>query len=441
MRRRVLPAVSLAAAIVVVGTACSSSGSGGSTSTAAATAAADPSSVSGDITVLTNRTDLIGDGTLKKYAADFKKLYPKVNVKFQGLTDYEGEVKIRMNTENYGDVLLIPTAVARTDYPKFFAPLGDSADLAGTYQFTDSGTVDGKVYGIVSFASANGFVYNKKVWQQAGITSWPTTPAQFLADLKQIKSRTEATPYYTNYKDGWPLTAWTNVLGSATCDPGANDKLTTDDPWKAGSDLNTGDSLLYDIVHSKLSEDDPTTTNWENSKNLLATGKAATMWLGTWSVPQLQQAATKAGADPKDIGYMPFPAQVGGKYCSVEAPDYQYAVNIHSSHKEAARAWVDWIEGKSGFATSVSGISSAKGSALPEILAPFTAAGVKMIVESQARTPQVNTIDKASEVGLQTPEYRQKLIDAARGAGGGSLSSIFSDLSKKWKSGQQNAGL
>lgn len=440
MRRRVLPAVALAAAVAVVGTGCSSSGSGGSSS-APATAAADPSTVSGDITVLTNRTDLIGDGTLKKYAADFKKLYPKVNVTFQGLTDYEGEVKIRMNTKNYGDVLLIPAAVAHADYPKFFAPLGDAADLSAKYQFTDSGTVGGKVYGLVSFASANGFVYNKKVWQQAGITSWPTTPAQFLADLKQIKDRTAAVPYYTNYKDGWPLTSWTNVLGSATCDPEANNKLATEDPWKPGGDLRTGDTLLYDIVHGKLSEDDPTTTNWENSKNLLATGKAATMWLGTWSVPQMRLAATKAGTDPADIGYMPFPAQVGGHYCSVEAPDYQYAVNVHSGHKAAARAWIDWLLTKSGFAAANSGIPSVKGAPLPDILQPFTAAGVRMIVESQTKTPQVNNIDKASEVGLQTPDYRQKLIDAARGAGGGSLDSILSGLSKKWKSGQQTAGL
>ncbi|WP_435126724.1 ABC transporter substrate-binding protein [Actinacidiphila sp. bgisy144] len=440
MRRRVLPAVALAASVAVMGTACSSSG-GGSTSGAAATAASDPSTVSGTITVLTNRTDLIGDGTMKKYAAEFKKTYPKVNVKFQGLTDYEGEVKIRMNTKNYGDVLLIPTAVDRTDYPKFFASLGSSSELSSKYQFTDSGTVNGKVYGLVSFASANGFVYNKKVWQQAGITKWPTTPAEFLNDLQQVKSKTKATPYYTNYKDGWPLTAWTNVLGSATCDSQANNELTSQDPWKKGGDLRTGDTLLYNIVHKKLSEDDPTTTNWENSKNLLATGKVSSMWLGTWAVPQLQQAAKKAGADPADIGYMPFPAQVGGKYCSVEAPDYQYGVNIHSSHKAAARAWIDWMLDKSGFATSVSGVSSVKGSTLPEILQPFQAAGVKMLTVSQAKTPQVNDIDKEAEVGLQSPDYRQKLIDAARGAGGGSLDSILSDLSKKWKSAQQTAGL
>jgi raffinose/stachyose/melibiose transport system substrate-binding protein len=440
MRTTVVPMVALAAAVAVVGTACSSSGSAGSPA-AAATAASDPSAVSGDITVLTNRTDLIGDGTMKKYAARFKQLYPKVNVTFQGLTDYEGEVKIRLNTKNYGDVLLIPAAVARTDYPRFFAPLGDAADLSKSYEFTDNGTVNGKVYGLASFASANGFVYNKKVWQQAGITSWPATPAQFLDDLRQIKARTGATPYYTNYKDGWPLTAWTNVLGSATCDPQANNKLATEDPWKPGGDLRTGDGLLYGIVHGKLAEDDPTTTNWESSKNLLATGKVASMWLGTWAVPQMRQAAAEAGADPADIGYMPFPDKVNGTYCSVEAPDYQYAVNVHSGHKAAARAWIDWIENTSGFAASVSGISSVKGSALPAILRPFQAAKVKLIVESQSKTPQVNSIDKDSEVGLQTPGYRQKLIDAARGAGGGSLDSILSGLSEKWKSAQRTAGL
>ena len=64
--------------------------------------------MSGTITVLTHRTDLVQDGTMKKYAAEFNKTYPKVKVEFEALTDYEGEVKIRMNTENYGDVLHDP---------------------------------------------------------------------------------------------------------------------------------------------------------------------------------------------------------------------------------------------------------------------------------------------------------------------------------------------
>lgn len=152
----------------------------------------------------------------------------------------------------------------------------------------------------------DGFVYDKTVWQQAGITDWPKTSAEFLTDLKAIKSKTSATPYYTDYKDGWPLTAWTQVQGAVTCDPKAGDEPADDPgPWKAGSDLNVGDTLLYNIVHDKLYEQDPTTTNWENSKNLLATGKIGTMWLGSWVIVQMQDAARKAGQDPGEIGYMP----------------------------------------------------------------------------------------------------------------------------------------
>jgi ABC-type glycerol-3-phosphate transport system substrate-binding protein len=428
-------AVTLAATLTLA--AC---GSGGSTKGSAA-APTDPKKVSGNITVLTNRTDLQKDGTLARYAKEFNKIYPKVHVKFQGLTDYEGETKIRMNTSNYGDVLLIPQNVTQSDYPTFFAPLGTQAELSKKYDFTDFGTVNGKVYGLVSYSAVSGFVYNKTVWAKAGITSWPTSPTQFLSDLAKVKAKTGATPYYTNYKDGWPLTQWTSLIGDATCDANAYDKLAdTDAPWSKGTDLYQGDSLLFDIVHDKLSESDPTTTNWENSKSLLANGKISSMWLGSWALPQMQQAAEKAGKSASEIGYMPFPSTATGGYCSVESPDYKYAVSIHSAHKAAARAWVDFMIDKSDFATANSGISSVKGAALPAALKGFETNHVKLLVENQAKATTVGNIDKDGEVGINAPDYRQNLIDVARGAKSGSLAGVFSGLNAKWKTGRQSAG-
>ena len=102
--RRTLTGTLIAAALLASG--CT--GSGGSSEGADAKAPDDPSQVSGTIKVLTHRTDIVQDGTMKKYADDFNKTYPKVKVEFEALTDYEAEVKIRMNTENYGDVLMIP---------------------------------------------------------------------------------------------------------------------------------------------------------------------------------------------------------------------------------------------------------------------------------------------------------------------------------------------
>jgi raffinose/stachyose/melibiose transport system substrate-binding protein len=439
MKRRALAGVLLSAALLAAGCGASD---GASTGDSSALSSNDPSKVAGEITVLTNRTDLVTDGTMDRYAALFKKDYPNVSVKFEGITDYEGEVKIRMNTDKYGDVLLIPNTVVTADYPKFFASLGSAADLEAKYTAsgTGKGVVNGQVYGLAGFSYVNGFVYNKDVWAAAGVTNWPKTPEEFLAALQAIKSKTGATPYYTNYKDGWPLSSWSSVVGSATCDAKANDKLPETNPWAPGSDLHAGDTLLYNIVKNKLSEADPTTTNWEDSKGLLANGKVAAMWLGSWSLVQMQDAAKKAGKNPDSIGYLPFPTQVGGKFCTVVAPDYQSAVNIHSTNKAAARAWIDWFLEKSDAVVVNQAVSALKGAPLPLSLKPFTDAGVQFIDLSQVNWARVSKIDNLSEVGITKPEYRQHLVDVARGAAPGSLEASFAELAKKWADAAKNAG-
>jgi ABC-type glycerol-3-phosphate transport system substrate-binding protein len=441
-RTRVLVAgIALVMAPVMTLTACGGGSESDSKGSDVVGVPTDPAAVTGTITVLTNRTDQVQDGTAKAYAAEFSKLYPQVKVEFQGITDYEGDVKIRMNSEDYGDVLSIPGTVPTSEYPNFFAPLGTTDELAKTFDFTERSAVDGKVYGLANIGVANGFVYNKAVWKQAGITEWPKTPAEFLDALKAIKTKTGATAYYTNYKDAWPLTNWGNAVGSPSCDASASDKLaSTKEPWAQGQDMNVADTLLYDIVHGGLSEADPNTTNWENSKNLIGTGKVATMWLGSWAVVQMQEAAKKAGKSADDIGFMPFPTQVDGKWCTAVRPDYQYAINVHSKNKPAARAWIDWFITKSGDAQKAKSISAVKGAPLPATLQPFQDGGVKFVNMTFADAAKVADIDKASEVGISAAEYRQRIVDVARGAAKGDLAGIFGDLNKKWSEAQTTIG-
>ncbi|MDN0197380.1 ABC transporter substrate-binding protein [Streptomyces sp. S.PNR 29] len=435
MNRRTVLAIAAAALLL-----SSCTGTGGTSRGADAKAPDDPSKVSGTITVLTQRTDLVQDGTLKKYAAEFNKTYPKVEVEFDGLTNYESEVKIRMNTENYGDVLMIPAVIKKSDYPKFFASLGTQEERGKKYRFTEFTTVDGKVYGQTPVGVSPGFLYNKRVWREAGVTDWPTSPAEFLTALKAIKSKTDAIPYYTNFAAGWPLSQWTDTKGSLHCDPEATTKLAEGDPWAKGADLRVGDTLLYDMVREGLVEKDPTTSNWEESKPRLAKGEIATQWLGSWAIIQFQDAAKKAGANPDDIGFMPFPARTDGKHCAILSPDYNQAVNVHSEHKAAARAWIDWFTEKSGYAEDNLSISPLKADPLPDVLKPYEEAGVKFIELDDTKGAEVKLIDSESEVGIYAPEYRQNLVDLARGARKGSLDDFFADLSKRWTEAQKNVG-
>jgi ABC-type glycerol-3-phosphate transport system substrate-binding protein len=428
----------LAAALLVALAGCSGGGNTGGS----AAAPSDPSKVSGDITVLTHKTDLAGNGTLDRYAAAFNKIYPNVHVKFEPIVAYETDVKVRMNSDNYGDVLMIPAAVPLPDYPKFFAPLGSLSDLGQKYRFVENTTVDGQVYGIPTNGNANGLVYNKAVWKQAGIDKWPTSYDEFLADLQAIRTKTQATPLYTIYHEGWPMTAWQYNIGSGSCDTKANDNLATDTaPWAAGKELNQIDSLLYNVVNKKLVEADPTTTAWDGgAKSGIATGKIGTLMLASWAISQMKTAAKTAGKDPADIGFMPWPTQVNGKYCAVIGPDYAQGVSIHSKHKEAARAWVDWFTDKSGFAQDEALLPTLKSGELPPELKAYQDAGVQFIQLTSEKNALVSKIDNQSEIGLQKPEYRQKIVDLGRGAAPGTLDAYFAELNKKWAAAIKSAG-
>jgi raffinose/stachyose/melibiose transport system substrate-binding protein len=209
------------AIIVAAGlTACSASGG-----TTSASGGLD-GKVQGTIKVLTQRTDLITDGTMANYAKQFEKAYPGTTVKFEGITNYEQDVTTRLSSGNVGDVLALPTTVAPNQYSAFFEPLGKTSDLAKTYRFMTGKSYNGTAYGIPTFGNTMGFVYNKTVWKAAGVSGVPKTPDEFIADLKMIKANTSAIPYYTNYKDQWPLSQW-NGDPSMTGDKNENNAINT----------------------------------------------------------------------------------------------------------------------------------------------------------------------------------------------------------------------
>jgi len=433
MKNRTFAAFAAVTGLTLALTACSGSDSEDTTSSSVGNSA----EVTGDITVLTNRTDIV-DTVFQDYKTQFEAEYPGVNVTFQAIKDYDGEVTTRMSTDDYGDVLLIPTTVTPADLGDFFEPLGTVEELSKDYRFISTEqNFDGMSYGLAITGNVSGLVYNKKVWADAGVEAIPAAPDEFLADLKSIKDAgSGAVPLYTNYKDGWPLTQWESNRCEITADANCVNALAeTDAPWTEGSDHFVIDSLIFDAVAGELTEADPTTTNWDQSKIDLATGKIATMALGSWSIQQMMDAATDAGADPADIGYMPFPVQVDGKFHSVASGDWKNGINIHSDNKDAARAWVFWFADKSGYANANGGLSPRLDGPTPSTLGDFDAADVQYIELAPAEAgheSDVNDIDTQAEIGLWSPDFRQRIVDAARGASGETKESIFADLNARW---------
>jgi len=397
-------------------------------------APADDGKVAGEITVLTNRTDIV-DTVFTDYAAEFEKAYPGTSVKFEAIADYESDVSTRLSSGSYGDVLLIPNTVTKAQLPQFFEPLGTIDELGETYRFVTEMAYEDNAYGVAVTGNAQGIVYNKNVWEAAGITELPTTPDEFLAALELVKDKTDATPYYTNYNDGWPLSQWEGNR-AATGDADASITLVESDaPWAEGEYHEVADGLLFDIVANGLSEEDPATTDWESSKAGLGSGAISSMVLGSWALTQMQDAAVTAGGSADDIGYLAFPSAVDGQTYSTIGGDYKNAISLSSKNKATARAWIDWFAQESGFAGDQGGLSPVVDGPDPETLTEFTASGVEYLELTPVPTDKAtweNDIISESEIDLWGQIYRQKIVDVARGAADGDKASTFEALNKAW---------
>ena len=93
------------------------------------------------------------------------------------------------------------------------------------------------------------------------------------------QDKTDAIPLYTNYAAGWTLTAWDGYIsGGATGDPDfKNNKLVhSKNPFAKHDDM-TGPYAVYDTLYEAvkqgLTEEDPTTTDWEGCKAQIKRGQ------------------------------------------------------------------------------------------------------------------------------------------------------------------------
>ncbi|MFC5653561.1 ABC transporter substrate-binding protein [Paenibacillus solisilvae] len=300
--------------------------------------------IKGDITFLTNRTDMI-DKQYKDYETKFEAKYPGVDLKFESIAgDYEKTEKIRISSGSFPDVVLLGPGIANSEYPKYFAPL-DDIQFSGDIYFKDLKAFEGKMYGISSGGSTVGVVYNKKAFEKAGITAIPKTLDEFYAAAEKLKAA-GIIPLASNFKDKWPLGAWTQDI--PTIISGASDhqnkRAESDTPYTMDNAYGKSWSIIRDMYTKGLLEKDVNSTNWEQSKIDVAQGKFGMYVLGNWVINQV----IDSGAKSEDVGFFPFPADNSGAAKAPLNPDWFYGVN-KNGNVAAAKAFIKWMIEESGY--------------------------------------------------------------------------------------------
>ena len=405
----------------------------------------DYTDIKANLKFLTHKTDVV-DTKFAEYIKQFNEMYPNVTIEYEGITDYANDVTTRLSTGDWGDICMVPTTVDKDELGNYFQSFGNYDTLSASYDMLSNQQYGDDVYGIPSMANAQGVVYNKAVFEEAGITEIPKTPDEFLAALKKIKDNTDAIPMYTNFAADWTMNAWdAYISGSATGDPDYMNVglLKGSNPFSDRGD-GTGPyavyNLLYEAVKQGLTEDDPTTTDWEGSKGMMNKGEIATMVLGSWAVSQIQGA----GENADDIGYMSFPITVDGTQYATAGPDYCYGINVNSSkdQKIAAMCYIKFLVEQSGFAESEGGMSVVKGAELPEFLKDFE--NIELVVDNPAPAGEetlFNDVNNDSELGINVSGVIPKQVVEEATSGSKTMKEMSDEWNAAWTSAQESNGI
>ena len=392
-----------------------------------------------------HKTDRVEDGTLQGYIDEFNKVYPNITVEQEGITDYAETALLRLPTGDWGDIMFIPS-IDMVDLETYFIPYGSVSEMSELINFADNWKYQDQCYGVGYMANAQGVLYNKKVFADAGITELPKTPDEFIADLQLIKDNTDAIPLYTNYAAGWTMGgAWDGYLGAITTGDTAwlNQKFThTAEPFKNNGD-GTGAyalyKILYDAVAQGLTEEDYTTTDWEGCKGMINNGEIGCMVLGSWAYPQMEAG----GPNAADIGYMPFPITVNGQQYASAGADYSYAINVNASADEqaAAMVFVKWMTEESGFSYNEDGLPVAK--SITDTKLAFE--GVTFLEDEPSVAGEedlLNEMNSESELNINAGgnDKIQRIIEHAAN-GDMTFDEVMAEWNEAWSNAQESCGV
>lgn len=478
MKLKKVLALTLAAAMTFSLAGCGSDNGGASTDTSADAPAADSAADAGDdsavddsaaapaaggltyasiklgedyeditttIKFIHHKTDREEDGTIADLISKFNEMYPNITVETEGITDYAEDSLLRLSTGDWGDVMFIP-AVDAADLPNYFVSYGTVDEMSEYVNFADQWKdAAGNCYGIGYMGNAQGILYNSKVFAEAGVTTLPKTPDEFIAALQAIKDNTDAIPLYTNYAAGWTMGGqWDAYLGAITTgdDTWLNQKFVhTAEPFKDNGD-GTGAyalyKILYDAVEQGLIEEDYTTTDWEGCKGMINNGEIGAMVLGSWAIAQMKAA----GDNPDDVGYMPFPITVNGQQYTTAGPDYCYGINVNASddNKAAAMTFVKFMVEESGWCDLEGGYPISK-------TAPtsFVFDGVNVVTNVTALAGEedyMNNMNAESELSFNAggDAKVQSIVEAAA-TGSESFDDIMAEWTAKWNDAQVELGI
>lgn len=338
IRPRRLAAAAIATATVVALAGCSSSGSDDGTT---------------EITILTyNADDAVGFA--EAAAAAFHEEYPEYSVKVDTRpSGSEGDnlIKTRLSTGEMADVFVYNSG----SLFQALSPDSTLTDLSDQEwvdalddDFTSVVSTDEGVYGSpIATAYAGGVVYNKKVYEQLGLTV-PTTWDEYLANNEAVKEA-GLVPVYQSYADTWTsqvsiLADFGNILAA---DPDWAEEYTANQRSYAEEPAFASWQHLQDLHDAGLFNTDYSSATFDDAVAAIAQGQAAHYPIVSTVLYGVQEDYPDNLAD---LGFFALPADdAENTRATIWQPDALYIPKTTEGAKlEAAKAFIDFVNSPEG---------------------------------------------------------------------------------------------
>jgi len=281
----------------------------------------------------------------------FKQTYPKVNVQVT-IQQWEG-IGDRLTTAFAGTTPPDVVELGNTLAPSYAAN-GALADISGnTSEFEnsgtwlktlqDAGTFDGKLYAVPYSAGSRVITYRKDMFEQAGVTSIPTSMDELEAAADKLNAKFGSDPNFSAFYI--PGQHW--YLAGALI---ADQQGTSPAPWAGFADGNwlanvsSPESLagltLFEELASKYSKADPTGNEADQANRMGGQGNIAMFYGAGW---EMGVVTNEDDGDPSltdKLAQFPLPSVTPGQPAPAFLGGSVLGVSQKSTQQDLARAWI-----------------------------------------------------------------------------------------------------
>jgi len=425
-KRRYLYALSAGLVATIGLTACSSGSSQGPDSPQAVPTGSKAAGKK--ITVWVMQDDYT-DKTLNAINAQFtKETGATVDVQTQQWDGITTKITTALSTSTPPDVLdLGNTQVAS------FAATGGLADLTSYKKDLQQGqtwlgglvepaTVDGKLYAVPGFAGARAVIYNKTMWQKAGVTSAPTTMSELESDLAKVRSAHtggDFSPFYLPGQDWYVAMQFVWAAGGDLA-------TTSGGKWTGGMSTPQAQKGLQafkkfqNAYSSKASQTLFTDTPDQNQ--VFADGKTSAIVSTNGAIANIQKA--NPSLKNSDLGTFALPAAEGGTQ-PVMLGGSDWGIAAKSQNQQLALQWAKiaaspqiqnkWVFGNDGWIPNSTQATKAAGANVPALTKGFFDAALRS--KATPASPQWATIEGTKDVNnffSSIASGKQSVADAAK---------------------------